>query len=42
MREILTTLARLACERATHADPAERLAYLSDLSDAYAGAGDLS
>lgn len=40
MREILATLARIACDQATHDEPAARLAYLSDLSDAYSMGGD--
>lgn len=40
MRNILATLARIACDSATHAEPAERLAYLADCADAYAMAGE--
>jgi hypothetical protein len=42
MREILATLARIACERATHESTADQLAYLGDCADAYVMAGELA
>lgn len=42
MRQLLATLARIACDSATYESTTEQLCYLSDLSDAYAMAGELS